>query len=171
MPKLDPDTVAELKKKLTAEQYDVCFRSGTEPPFSGELIFEQSAGTYHCAVCGELLFASTAKFFSKNGLAEFRCTDQGVAGGTPGSEPWDGPHRHQVQYLWRPPGPRVRRRADCNRQTLLHQLARPTIQEIQGITGVAYQVVGDAPRDLVYVMGWVSMRRRRGPRRFTRHLC
>ena len=71
MPKLDPDTVAELKKKLTAEQYDVCFRSGTEPPFSGELIFEQRAGTYHCAVCGEPLFASTAKFFSKTGWPSF----------------------------------------------------------------------------------------------------
>lgn len=77
MPKIDATKVAELARKLRPEQYDICFRSGTERPFSGELNLEQRAGAYHCVVCGEPLFSSTAKFISKTGWPSF---DAPVAG-------------------------------------------------------------------------------------------
>lgn len=78
MPKLDPQKVAELAKQLSPERYDICFRSGTEAPFSGELTSEQGAGTYHCVVCGTPLFSSTAKFMSKTGWPSFDAPTQGA---------------------------------------------------------------------------------------------
>lgn len=77
MPRLDPERVAELKKKLSSEQYDICFRSATEAPFSGELTYEKGAGTYHCVVCETPLFTSEAKFISKTGWPSF---DAPIAG-------------------------------------------------------------------------------------------
>ncbi len=71
MPKIDAGKVAELAKKLSPEQYDICFRSGTEPPFSGELNFEKGSGTYHCVVCATPLFSSSTKFISKTGWPSF----------------------------------------------------------------------------------------------------
>jgi len=77
VPKLDPQKVAELAKNISPEQYDICFRSGTEAPFSGELTYEQGAGTYQCVVCGTPLFTSDAKFISKTGWPSF---DAPIAG-------------------------------------------------------------------------------------------
>jgi peptide-methionine (R)-S-oxide reductase len=71
VPKIDPTKVAELAKQLSPEQYDICFRSATEAPFSGELTYEQGTGTYHCVVCGTALFTSDAKFISKTGWPSF----------------------------------------------------------------------------------------------------
>ena len=61
----------EMKKKLTPEQYDVCFLKGTEPPFSGKYTQNKEPGTYSCAVCGTELFTSDAKFDSKSGWPSF----------------------------------------------------------------------------------------------------
>jgi peptide-methionine (R)-S-oxide reductase len=61
----------EMKRKLTPEQYDVCFLKGTEPPFSGKYTHNKEPGTYECAVCGTELFTSDAKFDSKSGWPSF----------------------------------------------------------------------------------------------------
>ena len=60
-----------LKKKLTPEQYNICFLKGTEPPFSGKYTDNFATGMYHCVVCGTPLFYSTAKFHSDSGWPSF----------------------------------------------------------------------------------------------------
>lgn len=66
--KLDEE---ELKKKLTPEQYNICFLKGTEPPFSGKYTDNKEEGMYQCVVCEEPLFSSDAKFDSKTGWPSF----------------------------------------------------------------------------------------------------
>ena len=61
----------EMKKKLTPEQYNVCFLKGTEPPFSGKYTHNKEPGAYACVVCGARLFDSEAKFDSKSGWPSF----------------------------------------------------------------------------------------------------
>lgn len=61
----------EAKKKLTPEQYNVCFLKGTEPPGSGKFLHHKDAGMYVCAVCGQELFASDTKFDSGTGWPSF----------------------------------------------------------------------------------------------------
>lgn len=39
-------------------------QKGTETPFSGELLYNDKPGEYRCAACGNLLFASDAKYES-----------------------------------------------------------------------------------------------------------
>jgi len=66
-----PKNEEEWKKKLTPEQYGVLHGKGTEAPFSGKLLHEKRDGTYNCAACGNLLFASDAKFESGTGWPSF----------------------------------------------------------------------------------------------------
>ena len=54
----------EWKQKLTPEQYRVLRQSGTEAPFSGELLHEDRDGMFVCAACGAALFKSDAKYES-----------------------------------------------------------------------------------------------------------
>ncbi len=61
----------DLKKKLTQEQYNICFLKGTEPPFSGKYTDNFDKGIYHCVVCETPLFYSTAKFHSDSGWPSF----------------------------------------------------------------------------------------------------
>lgn len=61
----------DLKKKLTPEQYNVCFLKGTEPPFSGKHTNNRKPGMYNCVVCGNPLFSSDSKFDSKTGWPSF----------------------------------------------------------------------------------------------------
>ncbi|HEX6976768.1 MAG TPA: peptide-methionine (R)-S-oxide reductase MsrB [Patescibacteria group bacterium] len=63
--------VDDLKKKLTKEQYNVCFLKGTEPPFSGKYTNNHEEGMYECVVCGTPLFSSNSKFDSKTGWPSF----------------------------------------------------------------------------------------------------
>ena len=53
---------AELRKKLTAIQYDVTQNEGTEPPFHNTYWDNHQAGIYVDIVTGEPLFSSTDKF-------------------------------------------------------------------------------------------------------------
>jgi peptide-methionine (R)-S-oxide reductase len=55
---------AELKHKLTPEQYHVLREKGTEAPGSGKLLYNEEKGEYHCPVCHSLLFKSDAKYES-----------------------------------------------------------------------------------------------------------
>ncbi len=60
-----------LKKKLSQEQYNICFLKGTEPPFSGKYTDNHEPGDYSCAVCGRVLFDSDTKFDSGTGWPSF----------------------------------------------------------------------------------------------------
>ena len=61
---------AELRKRLTPEQYHVLREKGTEAPFSGKFFKNQETGEYTCLVCGTVVFKSDAKYESDTpGLA------------------------------------------------------------------------------------------------------
>ena len=62
---------AELKKKLTAIQYDVTQHDATEPPFRNEYWDNHKAGIYVDVVSGEPLFSSLDKFESGTGWPSF----------------------------------------------------------------------------------------------------
>lgn len=61
----------DKKKKLTPQQYHVCFEKGTEPAFSGKYYKNTEDGIYKCVVCGQDLFSSEAKFDSGTGWPSF----------------------------------------------------------------------------------------------------
>lgn len=62
---------AQWKAELTPEQYQVCRKKATEPPFSGEYYYNKSEGTYLCVCCGNELFTSEAKYNSGSGWPSF----------------------------------------------------------------------------------------------------
>ena len=64
-------TDAELKSKLTADQYNVTQCSATEPPFRNEFWDHHEPGIYVDVVSGEPLFSSTDKFDSRTGWPSF----------------------------------------------------------------------------------------------------
>ena len=68
---------AELKKKLTPEQYHILREKGTEAPFSSKLLDVKGQGMFACAVCGNQLFSSDTKFDSGTGWPSF---DQAIPG-------------------------------------------------------------------------------------------
>ena len=62
---------AEWKSELTASQYNVMRRSGTERAFSSPLDKNNKAGTYVCAACKNPLYKSENKFDSGTGWPSF----------------------------------------------------------------------------------------------------
>jgi peptide-methionine (R)-S-oxide reductase len=62
---------AEWKKILPPELYAVAREQATEKPFTGKYWNSNAKGTYYCAVCGNELFRSTAKFASECGWPSF----------------------------------------------------------------------------------------------------
>lgn len=68
---------AEWKKSLTAEEYEVIRKSGTERPHSGEYVNTFEKGKYVCAACNNLIFNSDTKFRSDCGWPSF---DQAIKG-------------------------------------------------------------------------------------------
>ena len=61
----------DWKKVLTAEQYRILRKKGTEPPFTGKYLKNKEDGTYVCAACGNPLFSSKTKFDSGSGWPSF----------------------------------------------------------------------------------------------------
>lgn len=62
---------AELQKTLTAMQFDVTQKDGTEPPFHNEYFNDHREGIYVDVVSGEPLFSSRDKFESGTGWPSF----------------------------------------------------------------------------------------------------
>ena len=62
---------AELKKRLTAMQYDVTQFDGTEPPFQNEYWNDHREGLFVDIVSGEPLFSSRDKYDSGTGWPSF----------------------------------------------------------------------------------------------------
>ncbi|ACM25792.1 peptide-methionine (R)-S-oxide reductase MsrB [Rhizobium rhizogenes] len=62
---------SEAIAKLSPEQYRVTQQSGTERPFTGELLDNKQPGIYVDIVSGEPLFASSDKFDSGCGWPSF----------------------------------------------------------------------------------------------------
>ena len=62
---------AEWKKILSPALYATAKQQATEAPFTGKYLDEDTKGTYYCAVCGNMLFKSDAKFSSSCGWPSF----------------------------------------------------------------------------------------------------
>ena len=64
-------TDADWKKRLSAQQYYVLRKEGTEASHTSALNFEKRKGVYLCAGCDLPLFASETKFESGTGWPSF----------------------------------------------------------------------------------------------------
>jgi peptide-methionine (R)-S-oxide reductase len=64
-------TDAEWKKILPPALYATAREQATEAPFTGQYWDKNAKGTYYCAVCGNELFRSDAKFASNCGWPSF----------------------------------------------------------------------------------------------------
>ena len=62
---------AEWKKILPPAVYATAREQVTERPFTGQFYKSTTKGTYYCAVCGNALFKSDAKFASTCGWPSF----------------------------------------------------------------------------------------------------
>ncbi|MFN8581655.1 MAG: peptide-methionine (R)-S-oxide reductase MsrB [Gemmatimonadaceae bacterium] len=62
---------ADLRARLSAEQYHVTQEKGTERAFTGAYWNSKDKGMYKCVVCGEPLFSSDTKFDSGTGWPSF----------------------------------------------------------------------------------------------------
>src|SRR3569623_3606662 len=60
-------TDEEWRRELSAEQFAVCRRKGTEAPVTGAYWDSKEPGIYRRACCGEALFDSGTKFDSGTG--------------------------------------------------------------------------------------------------------
>jgi peptide-methionine (R)-S-oxide reductase len=66
-----PPGEAELRARLTDEQFRITQLKETERPFSGRYLHNKDAGTYACVACGTELFTSDTKFDSGSGWPSF----------------------------------------------------------------------------------------------------
>ncbi len=62
---------AEWRAQLTAEQFQIARKKGTERAFTGKLWNNHADGTYYCVCCGNTLFDGATKFDSGCGWPSF----------------------------------------------------------------------------------------------------
>jgi peptide-methionine (R)-S-oxide reductase len=67
----DRPAPADLRARLSDEQYRVTQEKGTERPFSGRYVHHEGRGVYACVCCGTELFASDTKYDSGSGWPSF----------------------------------------------------------------------------------------------------
>jgi peptide-methionine (R)-S-oxide reductase len=72
----------EWRNTLSAEQYAVLRRHGTERAFTSPLNNEKRPGTFVCAGCRQLLFSSDTKYDSGTGWPSFYKSLEGAVGTT-----------------------------------------------------------------------------------------
>ncbi|WP_338447169.1 peptide-methionine (R)-S-oxide reductase MsrB [Pelagerythrobacter marensis] len=70
---------AEWRERLTPEQFRVLREGGTERAFTGKYEKNKQPGEYRCAACGQVLFASDAKYDSGSGWPSFTAPADGEA--------------------------------------------------------------------------------------------
>jgi peptide-methionine (R)-S-oxide reductase len=73
-------TDAQWAQRLTATQFEILRKEGTERPFSSPLNDEHRKGRFVCAGCNLPLFTSAMKFDSGTGWPSFFTTLPGVFG-------------------------------------------------------------------------------------------
>ena len=74
-------TDADWKQRLTAEQYQVARKHGTERAFTSPLNHVKAPGTFCCVGCGQPLFDSVDKYESGSGWPSFtQPIGEGVVG-------------------------------------------------------------------------------------------
>jgi len=64
-------TDAQWRKLLSAQQYEVARKKGTEQPFTGAYWNHKKSGLYTCVCCGAPLFSSETKFESGTGWPSY----------------------------------------------------------------------------------------------------
>lgn len=69
----------DWREQLTADEYAVLRKAGTERPFTGEYTDTKTTGVYECRACGAELFRSDAKFDSHCGWPSFYAPQEGDA--------------------------------------------------------------------------------------------
>ncbi|MBB5624260.1 peptide-methionine (R)-S-oxide reductase [Pedobacter cryoconitis] len=61
----------DWKRILAPDLYAIAREQATEKPFTGQYLNKNAMGTYYCAVCGNQLFRSGARFSSSCGWPGF----------------------------------------------------------------------------------------------------
>lgn len=64
-------TEAQWRKKLSAEEFRILRKAGTERPYSSPLDKEKRKGTFVCAGCNNDLYSSETKYDSRTGWPSF----------------------------------------------------------------------------------------------------
>jgi peptide-methionine (R)-S-oxide reductase len=63
--------LSDWQSHLSAQQVNICWHKGTEPPFTGKYVDCETAGIYCCVCCGNLLFNADSKYHSGSGWPSF----------------------------------------------------------------------------------------------------
>lgn len=86
----------EWQQELTAEEFIVCRKKGTERPFTGKYNDTKEEGMYLCRCCGEPLFDSASKYDSGSGWPSFFQTST-ATGVTEAQDTTHGMSRTEIQ--------------------------------------------------------------------------